>query len=69
MRSGDERTKDGLSKLLIQTKQGTVPVSLIADVAETRDLIVLRENGQRRIAVFEMDGSDIATVVKDIRLT
>ena len=70
LRSGDaDRTKDGLSKLLIQTKQGTVPVSLIADVAETEGPNqVLRENGQRRIAVFgNTDGSDIATVVKDIR--
>ena len=70
LRTGDaDRTKDGLSKLLIQTKQGTVPVSLIADVAETEGPNqVLRENGQRRIAVFgNTDGSDIATVVKDIR--
>ena len=70
LRSGDaDRTKDGLSNLLIQTKQGTVPVSLIADVAETEGPNqVLRENGQRRIAVFgNTDGSDIATVVKDIR--
>lgn len=70
LRSGDaDRTKDGLSNLLIQTKQGTVPVSLIADVAETEGPNqVLRENGQRRIAVFgNTDGSDIATVVTDIR--
>ena len=70
LRSDDaDRTKDGLSKLLIQTKQGTVPVSLIADVAETEGPNqILRENGQRRIAVFgNTDGSDIATVVRDIR--
>jgi len=70
LRSGDaDRTKDGLSNLLIQTKQGIVPVSLIADVAETEGPNqVLRENGQRRIAVFgNTDGSDIATVVRDIR--
>ena len=70
LRSGDaDRTKDGLSNLLIQTKQGIVPVSLIADVAETEGPNqVLRENGQRRIAVFgNTDGSDIAMVVRDIR--
>jgi len=70
MKSKDaDRTQDGLSNLLIQTEQGTVPVNLIADVTETEGPNqVLRENGRRRIAVFgNTDGSDITAIVDGIR--
>lgn len=70
LKSADEnRTRDGLSGLLIDTEQGSVPVGLIADVSESEGPNqVLRENGRRRIVVFgNTDGSDSAAIAENIR--
>ncbi len=71
MRLSDQnRTTIGLGDLLIPTPRGHVPLRLLADVTETDGPNqVLRENGQRRIAVFaNSDGSrDMAAIVSDIR--
>src|SRR5215212_918700 len=64
------RSTTGLGDLLIPSPAGHVPLRLIAEVGETDGPNqILRENGQRRIAVFgNGDGQrDMAVIVADIR--
>jgi HME family heavy-metal exporter len=71
MRLADQdRSTTGLEDLLIATPGGHVPLRMIATVLETDGPNqVLRENGQRRIAVLgNTDGErDMAAIVADIR--
>lgn len=65
-----ERTPAALGRVLIDTALGPVPLSHLADVTEADGPNeVLRENGQRRLAVLANgDGSrDMAAIVADIR--
>jgi len=68
--SDQDRSTTGLEDLLIATPSGHVPLSMIATVAETDGPNqILRENGQRRIAVLGNTGGerDMAAIVADIR--
>jgi HME family heavy-metal exporter len=71
MRLSDQnRSTTGLEDLLIATPSGHVPLNMIATVRETDGPNqILRENGQRRIAVLgNTDGArDMAAIVADIR--
>jgi HME family heavy-metal exporter len=66
----EERTTRGLGDLLIETPNGWIPVSQIADVVETDGPNqILRENGKRRLVVLaNSDGqTDMAQIVEQIR--
>ncbi len=68
--SDTDRSTTGLSDLLIDTPSGRVPLHLVANVEETDGPNqILRENGQRRIAVYaNTDGNrDRAQIIGDIR--
>jgi HME family heavy-metal exporter len=68
--SDQDRSTTGLGDLLIATPTGHVPLRMIATVEETDGPNqVLRENGQRRIAVLgNTDGRrDMAAIIADIR--
>jgi HME family heavy-metal exporter len=68
--SDTDRSTTGLSDLLIETPSGHVPLHLVAKIQETDGPNqILRENGQRRIAVYaNSDGTrDRAQIVADIR--
>ncbi|MEE1657599.1 efflux RND transporter permease subunit [Microvirga sp. CF3062] len=68
--SDQDRSTTGLGDLLIATPTGHVPLRMIANVEETDGPNqVLRENGQRRIAVLgNTDGRrDMAAIIADIR--
>jgi HME family heavy-metal exporter len=68
--SDQDRSTTGLGDLLIATPTGHVPLRMIASVVETDGPNqVLRENGQRRIAVLgNTDGRrDMAAIIADIR--
>jgi heavy-metal exporter, HME family len=68
--SDQDRSTTGLGDLLIATPTGHVPLRMVADVQETDGPNqILRENGQRRIAVFgNTDGRrDMTAIVADIR--
>ncbi len=68
--SDQDRSTTGLGDLLIATPTGHVPLRMVASVEETDGPNqILRENGQRRIAVFgNTDGRrDMAAIVADIR--
>jgi heavy-metal exporter, HME family len=68
--SDQDRSTTGLGDLLIATPTGHVPLRMIATVVETDGPNqVLRENGQRRIAVLgNTDGKrDMAAIIADIR--
>jgi HME family heavy-metal exporter len=68
--SDQDRSTTGLGDLLIATPTGHVPLRMIATVEETDGPNqVLRENGQRRIAVLgNTDGRrDMTAIVADIR--
>ncbi|MCC6889696.1 MAG: efflux RND transporter permease subunit [Hyphomicrobiales bacterium] len=71
MRLADQdRSTTGLGELLIATPSGHVPLRLLAEVEEgDGPNQILRENAQRRIAVFgNSDGRrDMAAIVADIR--
>jgi HME family heavy-metal exporter len=71
MRLADQdRSTTGLGDLLIATPSGHVPLKLLAEVEEgDGPNQILRENAQRRIAVFgNSDGRrDMAAIVADIR--
>ncbi|TIS95177.1 MAG: efflux RND transporter permease subunit, partial [Mesorhizobium sp.] len=71
MRLSDvDRSTAGLADLLIFTPAGIVPLRMVADVVETDGPNqILRENGQRRIAVLGNSDSerDMAAIVADIR--
>ena len=65
----DARGPQDLMRTLIDTPMGRVPVSSIAEVAETDGPNQIgRENGRRRIVVYaNTDGSDMARVIADVR--
>ena len=68
--SDQDRSTTGLGDLLIATPTGHVPLRLLAEVEEADGPNqILRENGQRRIAVFgNSDGKrDMAAIIADIR--
>jgi HME family heavy-metal exporter len=68
--SDADRSTRGLADLLIETPSGHVPLQLVAKIQETDGPNqILRENGQRRIAVYaNSDGMrDRAQIVADIR--
>jgi HME family heavy-metal exporter len=68
--SDQDRSTTGLGDLLIATPTGHVPLRMIANVEETDGPNqVLRENGQRRIAVLGNTNGrrDMAAIVADIR--
>jgi HME family heavy-metal exporter len=68
--SDTDRSTTGLADLLIETPSGHVPLQLVAKIQETDGPNqILRENGQRRIAVYaNSDGKrDRAEIVADIR--
>ena len=68
--SDADRSTRGLADLLIETPSGHVPLQLVAKIQETDGPTqILRENGQRRIAVYaNSDGlRDRAQIVADIR--
>jgi HME family heavy-metal exporter len=68
--SDADRSTRGLADLLIETPSGHVPLQLVAKIQETDGPNqILRENGQRRIAVYaNSDGlRDRAQIVADIR--
>ena len=68
--SDADRSTRGLADLLIETPSGHVPLQLVARIQETDGPNqILRENGQRRIAVYaNSDGlRDRAQIVADIR--
>ena len=68
--SDQDRSTTGLEDLLIATPSGHVPLRMVATVQETDGPNqILRENGQRRIAVLgNTDGDrDMAAIVADIR--
>jgi HME family heavy-metal exporter len=68
--SDQDRSTTGLGDLLIATPSGRIPLHLVADVTETDGPNqILRENGQRRIAVLgNTDGKrDMAAIVADVR--
>jgi heavy-metal exporter, HME family len=68
--SDKDRSTTGLGDLLIPSPAGHVPLRLVAEVSETDGPNqILRENGQRRVAVFgNGDGQrDMAAIVADIR--
>jgi HME family heavy-metal exporter len=68
--SDADRSTMGLEDLLIETPSGHIPLHLVAKIQETDGPNqILRENGQRRIAVYaNSDGTrDRAEIVADIR--
>jgi HME family heavy-metal exporter len=68
--SDTDRSTTGLADLLIETPSGHIPLHLVAKIQETDGPNqILRENGQRRIAVYaNSDGTrDRAEIVADIR--
>jgi heavy-metal exporter, HME family len=65
-----DRTTEGLTRLLIATPAGHIPLSLVATITEEDGPNqILRENAARRIVVLaNSDGrSDMARIVADIR--
>jgi len=64
-----DRTTEGLSKLVIETPAGRVPLSSFAQVVETDGPNqIQRDNTRRRIVVLaNTDGSDMATIIGQIR--
>lgn len=65
----EDRTNEGLARLLIETPGGLVPLSQLATVSlSDGPNQILRENGQRRLAVYgNTDGSDTAAVAKAVQ--
>ncbi len=65
----DQRSPQDLSRTLIDTPAGRLPVSAIATVEETDGPNQIgRENGRRRIVVYaNTDGSDMGRVIANIR--
>lgn len=64
------RSAEGLSRLLIETPSGWVPLSQVADVKETDGPNqILREGGRRRIVVLAntSGGRDTAAIIADMR--
>jgi len=66
----EDRSTEGLTKLLIPTPNGYIPLSLVASVTEDDGPNqIQRENGQRRIVVLaNSDGRrDMSMIIADIR--
>jgi heavy-metal exporter, HME family len=63
-----DRTRAGLSQLLINTPVGRVPLRELATVTDTDGPNeIVRENGLRRIAILaNTDGSDMAAITRGI---
>ncbi|MFG1463457.1 efflux RND transporter permease subunit [Xanthobacter sp. DSM 24535] len=64
------RSAEGLTRLLIETPSGWVPLSHVADVKETDGPNqILREGGRRRIVVLAntSGGRDTAAIIADMR--
>ena len=64
-----DRTTEGLSKLIVETPAGRVPLSSFAQIVDTDGPNqILRDNTRRRIVVLaNTDGSDMARIIGDIR--
>jgi HME family heavy-metal exporter len=64
-----DRTTEGLSRLIVETPAGRVPLSSFAQVVDTDGPNqIQRDNTRRRIVVLaNTDGSDMAKIVGDIR--
>lgn len=64
-----ERVQQGLENQLIETPNGRIPLSLIADVAEADGPNqIARDNSRRRIVISaNTDGSDMAAIIEKIR--
>jgi HME family heavy-metal exporter len=64
-----DRTTEGLTKLLVETPAGRVPLSSFAQVVDTDGPNqIQRDNTRRRIVVLaNTDGSDMARIVGEIR--
>jgi CzcA family heavy metal efflux pump len=64
-----DRTTEGLSKLIVETPAGRVPLSSFAQVVDTDGPNqIQRDNTRRRIVVLaNTDGSDMSRIIKDIR--
>jgi HME family heavy-metal exporter len=68
--SDTDRSTSGLTGLLVETPSGHVPLQFVARIEETDGPNqILRENGQRRIAVYaNSDGTrDRAQIAADVR--
>ena len=67
--SEQDRTREGLSRLLVETPGGRIPLKQIAHIEETDGPNqISRDNGRRRIAVSaNTDGRDLAEVIAAIR--
>ena len=64
-----DRTTEGLSKLVVETPAGRVPLSSFAEVVDTDGPNqIQRDNTRRRIVVLaNTDGTDMARIIGDIR--
>jgi heavy-metal exporter, HME family len=64
-----DRTTAGLSRLLVETPAGRVPLSSFAEIIDTDGPNqIQRDNTRRRIVVFaNTDGTDMAKVIAGIR--
>jgi HME family heavy-metal exporter len=64
-----DRTTEGLSRLLVETPAGRVPLSSFAEVVESDGPNqIQRDNTRRRIVVLaNTDGSDMARIIGNIR--
>ena len=70
LRAADaDRTTEGLSRLVVETPAGRVPLSSFAQVIETDGPNqIQRDNTRRRIVVLaNTDGSDMARIIGEIR--
>jgi HME family heavy-metal exporter len=68
--SDEDRSLEGLRDLSLPAPAGAIPLRMVADVSEDDGPNqILRENGQRRLAVFaNSDGRrDMSAIVADIR--
>ena len=67
--SDADRTTEGLSKLIVETPAGRVPLSSFAQVVETDGPNqIQRDNTRRRIVVLaNTDGTDMGRVIAEIR--
>jgi CzcA family heavy metal efflux pump len=65
----DDRTTEGLSRLLVETPAGRVPLSSFTEVVESDGPNqIQRDNTRRRIVVLaNTDGSDMTGIVGEIR--
>ncbi|KVW94202.1 efflux RND transporter permease subunit [Thiobacillus denitrificans] len=64
-----DRSAQGLSKLLVETPSGRIPLRLIAEIEDSDGPNqILRENSRRRMVLMgNSDGTDMAQIIRDIR--